>query len=292
MKIKSLKSLGQLLDTSPDRLKWVLKNRSRFEKEVVRSIKGKERPIYMSWGPLRAVQDRIKKLLNVEPEHSISHNCKGRSAQTNAERHVGSEVLIKVDIQNFFPSISVQNVFWLFRKLGCTEPVARTLARFTTYKNRLPQGAPTSSKLASLKVLALDEQLSEFCLKRSLAVSRLVDDISVSGDGADRYVSQVVQMVEAAGFKVQRKKTAIAFRHEQQMVTGLIVNTKPRVSRKKRRELKAMCHACSVKGTEKVATENGKTTEEFISHLQGWLSYAGSKDPLWRTKMLCLAGLK
>jgi RNA-directed DNA polymerase len=293
MKIRSVDQLGMLLGFDSDFLRRTLKNRQRYEKTVLKEIKGKTREIYTSRGPLKEIQARIKKLLDKECEHGISHAQKGRSTYTNASVHESNTVLLTVDIKNFFPSISVQNIFGLFVKLGCTKPVARVLSRFVTYDSKLPQGASTSQKLSSLYVATLDKRIADFCGKRGLAVSRYVDDISISGAGAEKVRSAVVSMIEKAGFTVQDKKTTLRFRHEKQIVTGLSVNTRTGVGRAARKQLRAICHACSKRGLESVAKEHGyDEVDKFTAFLQGKLSYAGLERPEWRLKMLEIANLR
>lgn len=292
MRIPSLEVLGQLLGYSKKELARVLRNRRRYEKtkdEI--DSKGKTRLVYMSWGPLRKIQDAIKKLLDNEQDHVIVHSRKKHSAFTNAKCHVGEKTLVNLDIKNFFPSISVKKVFHTFKRIGCGDDVARILARYTTFEGKVPQGGPTSNKVSSLVLKPTDQQLYEFCQKRKLKVSRYVDDISISGVGADRFRSQLISIVERSGLAIQNKKTKVSQSHQRQSVTGYNVNTKPGVGRKRKRELRALCHKCQMNGLKTVALEHGDDYDKFVARLRGWVNQAAGEDKAWRDRMLVQAGV-
>lgn len=57
---------------------------------------------------------------------------KGSSVVTNAAAHVGRSMVIKLDLQDFFPSIHEERVRGLWFALGADQEVAHALARLTT----------------------------------------------------------------------------------------------------------------------------------------------------------------
>ena len=117
---------------------------------------------------LKNVQRRIKtKILNPAisslPEN-IKGARKGCSLKENVHAHAGSNAVMKFDIENFFPSITLKRVYKIFRyKLGFTEEAANLLALITTYRGHLPQGAPTSPGLAILSTSKMCGKLAETC---------------------------------------------------------------------------------------------------------------------------------
>jgi len=96
-------------------------------------IKGKLRPIVKPLGTLSGIQKRINHRLQQLPLHgSIYGGRKGRSAIDNALLHCRKPYIIKMDIKDFFPSITNKRVYELFwKKYNCSPDIARILTRLT-----------------------------------------------------------------------------------------------------------------------------------------------------------------
>ena len=74
---------------------------------------------------LKEIQRRIlKAILGQIPPHDAAHGfCAGRSIKTFATPHVGKTAVLKIDLQDFFPSISAADSVclssgWLSRRCG------------------------------------------------------------------------------------------------------------------------------------------------------------------------------
>lgn len=85
---------------------------------------------------LRVLQRQIlRKLLDAVPPHAAAHGFRrGHSCLTHAALHTGQDVVIRIDLKDFFPSVAASRVQALFRKLGYAEPVAGALARLCTHR--------------------------------------------------------------------------------------------------------------------------------------------------------------
>src|SRR5690606_31416208 len=65
--------------------------------------------------------------------HGDAHGfVKQRSIVTNAQAHVGKDVVINIDLQDFFPTVSYPRVKGFFHQLGYSEHVATILALLCT----------------------------------------------------------------------------------------------------------------------------------------------------------------
>ncbi|MHC4644952.1 MAG: reverse transcriptase family protein, partial [Planctomycetota bacterium] len=156
---------------------------------------------------------------------------RGHSIVTNAKPHVGAGVLIRMDIRNFFNATSAKRVRKFFSGLGWNRPAAKLLTKLCTHRNGLPQGAPTSPRLSNLLNSALDARLAglaRVCYKA--AYSRYADDITFSLDNDDhdaiRSLIRTTKLILSDyGYKIHHnKKLFIRRAHQQQKVTGLVVN--------------------------------------------------------------------
>lgn len=189
----------------------------------------------------------------------------GRSIVDNARPHVGQAVVIKMDIVDFFPATSAERIQRYFQWIGWDREVAELLTTIVTHEGGLPQGAPTSPKLSNLVNYYLDVQLDNFAKKRWTVYTRYADDItfSLAYDKPKRVrgtIQQTRRMLKSKSYELNRKKTRILRAHQQQRVTGLVVNDGVNLPRATRRRLRAIEHRLRTTGSASL-------TE---SQLDGW----------------------
>ena len=209
------------------------------------------------------------------PVHEASTAFRpGCSVVLNASAHAGQTFVLNCDVADFYPSITTPRVFGVFRALGYPKDVAWALARLTTYRGQLPQGAPTSPEIANLVCRRLDARLSGFCERRGWRYTRYCDDITLSGPGQPGRAGEVVaRIAHDEGFVLNRRKTRVIRRNGRQQVTGLVVNAFPNVSRHRRKTLRAMFHQASLE-----PAEFGHRCAELAGHI-AFLKMVRPADP-------------
>lgn len=157
---------------------------------------------------------------------------KNMSIVDNAKKHVGKDLVINMDIEDFFPSITYEKIFLMFMYIGYRKDVAHLLTKLCTNENNvLPQGAPVSPSISNHILLKLDKRLGKLAESIDADYSRYADDLTFSGN---RNISTIVPLVEdivkEEGFQINKKKTRLQYKNQRQEVTGLIVNSKIAVS--------------------------------------------------------------
>lgn len=194
-KTAELKRLGAIVKFSPERLAYTIANidqlysehttakmdkRGDFKRYLDGTIK--TRTICPSRGDLKFVQHRLKnRLLSQYPlPKNIHGGVKSRSNITNAKIHQGKKYVFMTDLQNFYPSINAAMVYKTLVSLGETPYFASHVSKLTTWKNMVPQGAPTSTHISNLVFLATDKRLIDFCDKRGITYTRYIDDLTFS----------------------------------------------------------------------------------------------------------------
>lgn len=248
-------------------------------------------------------------LLSGIPVHPAAHGfLAGRSAQSFAQPHVGREIVLRLDLQDFFPSVMRSRVLAIFLTAGYPESVAAALAGLCTnaspfavlrscpatihpaerrrlkdlYRRpHLPQGAPTSPALANLAAFRLDLRLHTLATAAGAAYTRYADDLVFSGDGAfarmvGRFYVQVCAIALEEGFAVQTRKTRLMRQSVSQRAVGLVLNDRLNTPRREFECLKAILHNCVVKG---VAEQNRAGHPRFREHLAGRIGYVESVNP-------------
>ena len=201
----------------------------------------------------------------------------GRSIFSNASVHVGQELVLGIDIQDFFPTITLNRVRGLFRSIGYNEEISHALGELCTFNWRLPQGAPTSPMISNLIAWHIDIKLAKFCEKRDLHYSRYADDITISG-GKDlpRYKKLIFNRIQEEGFKINLKKVRLHHKGSSQRVTGLVVNDKVTIGRKKKNNLRAIVHNIVKNSPE---DENHVNDPFFKERIFGHLAFAKMIEP-------------
>lgn len=216
----------------------------------------------------------LDNILAKAPLHEAAHGfAPGRSIVTNASAHVGRDVVVNLDLKDFFPTLTFRRVKGKFRGLGYSEPVATVLALISTEPDvdeveidgerlyastgprLLPQGAPTSPALTNLICVKLDKRLSGLAKSMGFAYTRYADDMtfSASGEAAGKVgalLKFVGQIVGAEGFTVHPDKTRVMRRGGRQEVTGLTVNERVAVPRDVLRRFRALLHQIEATGPQ------------------------------------------
>ena len=245
---------------------------------------------------LKEVQRRIlRQILEPMAVHPAAHAFrKGCSTVTSAEPHVGQRMVLRMDLQNFFPSVSRARVVPLFRMAGYPESVAlalanlcvnappaavlsqRTFAESNVYRRpHLPQGAPTSPALANLCAYRMDARLAGLAKACGAVYTRYADDLIFSGGdrfarGVERFHLMAMTVVLEEGFQPNPRKTHFMARSDSQRVVGLVVNGKVNTGRREYDVLKAILNNCVQHGP---SSQNRKKHTDFRAHLAGRIAH-------------------
>lgn len=243
-------------------------------------------------GLMRVVQYKILKdiLEKIEVPEYIHAFEKEKNIPTMAALHVGKEVVVSLDLKDFFTSIKQYHVDQIFQHLGFSEKPARTLSELCTYKSFVPQGALTSPKLSNIvTALTFGPNIKHYCDTKGYTLTIYADDITISADhkldGQEGHesVTQVIQFVteqvQRFGFRLNREKIKIMKTYQRQYVCGAVVNQKVNMQKKERHKLRAIVHNCERNGIAAEALKNGITPDQFTSRIMGRLNWFAQLNP-------------
>lgn len=273
--LAKLEDLADATRLSPEFVRYLAFRTDRLYKVFqVPKRSGGERTIAQPSRALKGIQGWI--LRNILDRLSSSVHCKGFERRTsildNALPHVGSAVVLTIDLEDFFPSITGDKVFGIFYSIGYSRAVSHILSNLCLFDNRLPQGAPTSPKLANLICSRLDARISGYAGPKGIVYTRYADDVTLSGqsfDGLSKAIHFIPFILRDEGFCINKKKTVFSGTRHRKKVTGLVLSSNSvGIGREKYRELRASFHAVFV----------GQTSIDRLSHLKGWLSFVKSVD--------------
>jgi RNA-directed DNA polymerase len=244
---------------------------------------------------LKKAQKKI--LEGILAKLSVSEHAHGflkeRSVISGARRHiVWPALVINMDMENFFPSITFERVRGMFKAFGYSGYIASLLAMICTYCERLeidvrgkikyvkissrilPQGSPASPMITNILCIKLDKRLGGLAAKWGFIYTRYADDMSFSfkeGGNLDagKFCGLISKIINEEGFKVNKAKTRFLRKNNRQSITGIIVNDgRLGVPRKWVKRLRAAIYnANKMKQDGNIPVE----TKNEISGMASWL---------------------
>lgn len=181
---------------------------------------------------------------------SIRDKENPRDYVRNAAFHTQKKCVVTLDIADFFPSITDEQVkdIWLnfFR---FNNSVVDILTKLTIKDDYLPQGAKTSSYLANLVFWRSEHELVNHLDRLGWTYSRLVDDvtISIAREPSKAELTKVnktiIGYLQRHGYNIKRSKHEIFHRNRPMRVNNLIVNDRPALPKDQRHKIRAQVHS-------------------------------------------------
>ena len=238
---------------------------------------GTDREIDEPLPDLKHVQKWI--LENILEKCSVSPYAKayvkGRTLKHNAKFHRSQKNVVTMDIKDFFPSITVDEVTNIFESLGYFHDISCFLAYLCCLNHSLPQGSPTSPYLSNLRFAKADQQISEYITEEKIRYTRYADDLTFSGDfNPHHLIKTISDIVYDNGFSVNSKKTRVARQNTRQEVTGIVVNSKMQVSKLKRKKIRQQIYYIRKFGLESHLERIQETRCNYLNHLIGQINFA------------------
>ena len=323
--LPSVVTVGQLadwLELPIDQLDWFVDRRGWESREVFGPLRhyryqwlskrraGRARLIEAPKWRLKRIQRRIlRDILDRIPVHGSAHGFRrDRSILSYVAPHAGQDIVIRMDLHDFFPSVPKPRVVALFRVVGYPEEVAQCLGALCTnavppdvrrtfpqygdprdrwYHERLycvphlPQGAPTSPAVANLCCHRLDCRLSGLANSIGAKYTRYADDMLFSGGqslacAVSRFRATVCAIAGEEGFRIHSRKTRVMRQGVRQTAAGLVINRHINLGRVEFDQLKAILTNCIRRGP---ASQNRETRPDFRAHLQGRVAFVESVNP-------------
>lgn len=183
----------------------------------VKKPNGKFRVIMAPREELKKEQKQIALKLN---KVALSGFCygfrKGFSVPNATAQHTGKDWVFKVDIKDFFPSITIEKLMFL----------SEYEREVVTLDGKLVQGSPCSPVISNMVFRNLDNKFGRYFKSLNISYTRYADDIVISGIGdfSKEYFKFIKENLEYNGFKVNDKKVKLMFKNERMEALGVTLN--------------------------------------------------------------------
>ncbi|MFB7866155.1 reverse transcriptase family protein [Streptomyces sp. NPDC056069] len=276
----SVEALERLSSSLPAGSGWL------YVRSAHRKRRGGIREVFKPLPPFDAINKNLHRaFINLLPYEAPSHVhgfVRGRSTVTNARQHLGKACVLRMDLEDFFPSIDAATVRSSLRELGYEEKAADLAVNLVTIGDKLPIGLSTSPLLSNVAFLSTDHSLAEYAQSEGLSFTRYVDDLAFSGDVADRHSTEITRILDNAGWSVNTHKTAFMRRGGPQYVTGLYVGEPdaPRIPRKVKRKMRWILHVVSKFGYDTYMEDFGGREDRMRPRrLLGWACHIAAVEP-------------
>ena len=246
-------------------IKLYSNNNDLYTLKKIPKKNGQERIIYQPNNYIKPIQRNLlyilgKKYKSKECSHGFEKN---KSIKTNALNHISKKHILKIDLEDFFPTINFRRVYGILKSepFCFNKEVATFLAHICIYQNSventfdqglLPQGAPTSPLIANLACRRLDNKLIQLSKKYKCNYTRYADDIYISTNlskfpeeifSNNKLSEEIIDIIEKEnGFKINNDKVKLLEKHQRQIVTGLVTNKKLNLRRNFIKNTRAMLY--------------------------------------------------
>lgn len=230
--------------------------------------------------------------------------------------HCNCRWLIKLDVSDFFGSITERHVYRVLSGLGYSKLVSFELARICTYMKEkemvrypledgtykirayqpgalgvLPQGAPTSPALSNIFCRGLDVDICSIGAQYGLVYTRYADDIALSGMNiSSRAIPDVIARVRESmighGLSLNASKISVAGPASRKIYLGLLLDgPTPRLSRRFRNRLEVHLHYIERIGLANAENVGFGSRLGYYRHILGLINYACDIQPEYGEKL-------
>ncbi len=305
--IDSVESLANAMSTSTGMIRYLAYNRivsktTHYIRFYIPKKTGGKRLISTPMPKLKQAQYWILQniLEKIAVRDSAHGFVKARSIVSNALPHVKAEVVVNIDMKDFFPTITYPRVKGVFRSFGYSEQIATIFALMCTeaecdqieidgetyyasgLERFLPQGAPTSPALTNIICRRLDARLKGIATKLGFEYTRYADDLtfSASGEATTRLktlMGFIRKIVKEEKLTIHPDKVRVLRKGARKEVTGIVVNDRPTVNARDLDRFRALLFQIEKDGPE---GKHWNGSLNLLASIKGYANFVNMVDPI------------
>lgn len=205
----------------------------------------------------------------------------GKNICDNVRPHVSNRFLLKMDFENFFPSIRGEDFesYLLRENILASESDAKTMTKIF-FKNsdsvlRLTIGSPGSPAISNALLREFDDSVVGLIGSKKISYTRYSDDLSFSTntEGAlfdlHESIHELTKQIKSPQLNINKTKTVFSSKKFNRHVTGITISNDARMS---------LGHSTK-RGLRTRVFEASSATPHELASLKGYLSFVGQVEP-------------
>jgi len=276
--------IASYLQLSPDFVeKLALSASHRYKEYRIPKKGGGSRTIHHPAKQLKVIQRcLLRQVIEALPVHDCaSAYRKGKNIAVHARTHVQSSFLLRMDIKDFFPSITADDIDIYITQNPRFFPSwnsedIKLFCQLVCRNDQLTIGAPTSPELSNALCYGLDILLAGLALENDAVYTRYADDLFFSTrtpnllKNIEVRVAEIVEKSKCpANLRINRAKTRHSSKRRRRQVTGIVLGSDGRVyfGRRLKRWIRSLIHNI----------DNLEPRER--AHLAGMLAFCKDIEP-------------
>ncbi len=149
------------------------------------------------------------------------------------EPHVGGKYFLRIDIKDFFPSITDSIIkhelehFMVFDTQKDKEKILNLVSDVVTYNDVIPQGAPSSPIISNLVMIRIDQRITKYCQALGISYTRYADDMLFSSNAFDFnikkwFIKKIKYIISSNNLKLNYSK--IKYGNGEIALNGYVVS--------------------------------------------------------------------
>ncbi|WP_318442572.1 retron St85 family RNA-directed DNA polymerase [Photobacterium leiognathi] len=239
-------------------------------------------------------RELIKILDNILPIHPCSFAYKkNTSIKDNAEMHIKNSYLLKMDLSDFFNSITFDivkenltrhNIFLTKESYN----LLKCIAFWCPSKSRdgkfiLSVGAPSSPSLSNFIMYNFDETVNVICKSYNVTYTRYADDLFFSTNEKNtleklpNIINFILDTLFKSEININHSKTKFSSKAHNRHITGITLanNCKASIGRERKRNISSQVHKYKLGLLDNTQTKK----------LQGLIGFAKNIEPEFYQKL-------
>lgn len=228
----------------------------------------------------------VKELSNLLPVHNCAYAYRtGRGIKENALIHSKNSYLLKLDLSNFFNSLTPEIFFSECRRnnIDFDKDNASIISNCLFYREhrksslKLSVGAPSSPFISNVIMYSFDQIIETECRKREITFTRYADDMTFSTNikntliGFDELIKKVLFDLFKESISLNHDKTILSSKAHNRHITGITISNNDNISlgRERKRLISSAIHHFSY----------DKLDQKAVDKLKGLLAFAHYIEP-------------
>lgn len=164
---------------------------------------------------------------------SVKGFKKGENYINYLKEHIGSKYFLRIDIANFFPSITSEIIKKELEIIisGNTDEdkskIIELISNITTYNEVLPQGTITSPAMSNIIMARIDQRILKYCQLFDVKYTRYADDMLFSSKSFDFdkkwFIKKIKYILSTQKFRLNYSKLKISY--NEISLNGFIISS-------------------------------------------------------------------